>query len=1004
MALDKQSLNIPLALGLNQKTDPWQINPGQFLALSNIVFTTDKRLTKRNGFPLLSTLPADNQVNTLATFQGSLVGLGVDLFSLNAGEWLDKGRMLPVDLRMLPAARSSYNQTSPDVAYADNELACVVWEEQGVGHYEVIDSTGEVVIGSTLLPNAARCPRVFQLNRYFIITFLADVLGTPHLQYIAVPILTPQLPGTAVNISTQLSSATAGAYDGYLSEADSRLYLTWNGSDGGGAIRYCFIDSTLAQHTTFSKAGQSANLLSIFVDAGMYCWIVGYKTAGTTTFAFCVTNNQAVTSVPVTVLSSSLTVEALTSYSQAGTVTAYAQVENTYSGGSVRSDYITSITCTQAAAVGSPILIARGVGLGSKPMLYNDVVYLLAVYGSPNGENLEPSNFLINEEGEVISRLAASNGGGYAASQVLTQTTLIDGVLSQAYLVKDLLASLNKGLASNPAASQAGVYTQTGVNLASFNMAPQQLITSEIAGNLNASGGMLWQYDGTRPVENNFQVWPEDVAATPHTTGGLLTDQQYYYQVCYEYTDNQGNLSRSAPSIPVGALVSGGGGSGSVTLVIPTLRLTYKSSVRIVVYRWSTAQQSYYQITSITSPLINNPAVDDVTYTDIQADSSILGNNLIYTTGGVIENLAPPAVATLVLFKNRQWVLDAENRNLWWYSKQIIEATPIEMSDLFTYYIAPSSAGFNAGEVTAGAAMDDKLISFRANSIFYTTGNGPDNAGANNDFSEPVFVTSAVGCTNQRSIVLTPNGLMFQSSQGIWLLGRDLGVSYIGAPVEAHNEFDVVAAVAVPGTTQVRFSLANGVKLMYDYYYGKWGTFNGVSCISSTLFNDMETILTSYSQVWQETPGSYVDGSSPVNMSLTTGWLNLAGLQGFERSYFIYLIGEYKSPHTLTVQVGYDYNGSSVDTYSISPDNFSPAWGGDYVWGQGSPWGGKATLEQWRVFFKKQKCQAIQITVTESYDASFGVAPGAGLTLSGINLVLGAKSTYPRLRASRQVG
>src|ERR1700744_6308618 len=184
-----------------------------------------------------------------------------------------------------------------------------------------------------------------------------------------------------------------------------------------------------------------------------------------------------------------------------------------------------------------------------------------------------------------------------------------------------------------------------------------------------------------------------------------------------------------------------------------------------------------------------------MTWTDTLGDSATFpaGNNLIYTTGGVVEDIGGPASNVFALFDTRLWVLDAEDPNLWWYSKQVIEGTPVEMSDLLTFYVAPStSSQASTGPTTAAAPMDDKLIMFKGNpnyqnAIYYINGTGPDNTGANNQYSEPIFITAAVGCNNQRSIVLTPPGLMFQSGQGIWLLGRDLSTNYIGAPVEAYN-------------------------------------------------------------------------------------------------------------------------------------------------------------------------------------------------------------------------
>jgi hypothetical protein len=207
----------------------------------------------------------------------------------------------------------------------------------------------------------------------------------------------------------------------------------------------------------------------------------------------------------------------------------------------------------------------------------------------------------------------------------------------------------------------------------------------------------------------------------------------------------------------------------------------------------------------------------------------------------------------------------------------------------------------------------------------------------------------------------------------------------------------------VPGTNQVRFTLSNGVVLMYDYYFQQWGTFVGVPAISSTVYEGAHTFINSLGRVFQEGAG-YTDGGTPVLVSFTTSWLNLAGLQGFERAYFFYLLGVYKSPHKITVKVAYDYNPSTPQITTITPDNYSGPYGSDTIYGGGSPYGGPSNIEQWRVFFDQQKCQAFQLTLTESYDASIGASPGAGFTLSGINALVGLKDNKPRLSAGRQIG
>jgi hypothetical protein len=401
------------------------------------------------------------------------------------------------------------------------------------------------------------------------------------------------------------------------------------------------------------------------------------------------------------------------------------------------------------------------------------------------------------------------------------------------------------------------------------------------------------------------------------------------------------------------------------------------------------------------------------------ADASILGNNILYTNGGVVEDIGPPAFTALALFDDRMWGIDSEDGNLLWYSKQVIENTPVEMSDLFTFYVAPSLGAQGAtGPLTCLFPMDTELVLFKETAMYYINGTGPDNTGANSQYSQPNFITSVVGCTNQKSIVFTPNGLMFefQSESGnqIWLLGRDLQTNYIGADVEAFTKSaTVLSAVNIPGANHVRFTLSSGVVLVYDYYYSQWGEFivggtfanTSTAPASSTLFGNLHTFVNNLGQVYQETPGQYLDGTTPVLMSFQTGWLNLAGLQGYERVYWMLFLGNYLSPFKLQTTIGYDYNPSLQQQTTVLPDNNNPTYGGyPGYYGAETPYGGNPQPFKARVFTQQQRAEAIQIGVQEIYDPSFGVAAGAGLTLSGLTLIAGIKAGYRPSPASKSFG
>lgn len=1008
--LQKQPIAINFAKGLDTKSDPFQLQLDSFLTLQNSVFTTAGRITKRNGFANVTTLP-NAQQTTLTTLNDNLIATGSNLYALSedTNTWLNQGVIQPVQLSTLPLLRVSTSQTSPDMALATSGLACLVYIDNGNAYYQISDSiTGQQIVHRTALPSTAISPRVFLLGQYFIITFLDTVSAATHLQYIAIPTSLPASPGTVTDIGTNVSALTAG-YDGYV--ANNALYLAWAGTST--TIKIAYLTSTLVVSSQTSIASHTSTLMSVTADTSSstaVIWVSFWDSSSSN--GYTAAYNQILASIlaPTQIITTT-TIKELTSVATNGLITTFYENLNNYNStgaypNAVKTDFISKLTVTQAGTVSSTTVILRSVGLASKPFIgVNGTIYLIATYGETN----QPTYFLIDSTGAIYMRLAYSNGGGYEANQVLPSISFLNDNYYVPYLITDFLATVNKGTQLPSGTPTSAIYTQTGINLAQFSINTSGQYSSEIAGALHLTGGQLWEYDGVTPVEHGFQVWPENMAFSDTTTGGNLSAQQYYYQFTYEWTDGAGNLHRSAPSIPLLVDLSGSGTStNEVTLYVPTLRLTYKvqpNPVRIVGYRWSVAQQVYYQFTSITSPTVNNPAVDYVTITDTLADSSILGQTLLYTTGGVIEDIAAPASIASALFNNRLWLIDAEDRNLLWFSKQVIESTPVEMSDLLTIYVAPTTgAQGSTGPMTALSAMDDKLIIFKKDAAYYINGIGPDNTGANSSFSDPIFITATVGCSNPNSIVLMPNGIMFQSDKGIWLLGRDLSTNYIGAPVEKYNSNTVKSAQAIPGTNQVRFILDNNITLMYDYYFNQWGTFTNLQAISATLWQSAHTYLNEFGQIYQETPGTYLDGSTPVLLSMVSAWINLAGLQGFERFYFANLLGTYYTPYKLSVGLAYDYNPSYTQIITVVPDNYAPSWGNEAVWGSGQAWGGPGNVFTARLFPERQKCQSFQISIQELYDNSFSVPAGQGLTLSGLALIVGVKKGFRTQSAAKSFG
>ncbi len=994
MPVQKQGVTMNFAAGLDLKTDPNQVPFGKFLTLENAVFQNGGGLQKRNGFGAVSTLPVNTQT-TITTHNDNLVTTGSNLYSYTQSNdsWSNRGIVQPVSLAVSPVIRTSDSQTECDSAVDANNSVCTVWTEGNNTYYNILNANRAVVVARTQLPATATNPRVFMLGAYFVIVFKATVSAATHLQRIAIPTSTPTVPGSAIDIATNVTSLANSAFDGAV--CNNSLYLMWEAT--GTTIKLGYLTSTLALSSQKSIASQSASLSAVCQDpVTSNIWFHWWSSGSTNGFStvYDLNLNVIPTMSPPLQTITGVTINEMSCTANNGGGNLIYSIINSYSW-SGRTDYTQTLAISQTGTTGAPTTVRRSVGLASKAFTMANVDYILVYYQG----TLQPSYFLMDFAGNILARLAYSNGQGVTHSRVLSSMTVQNSSVLGSYVLSDLIVPLSK----TDTGSAGGITSQTGLNLVEFTINNSAQLSSEIAGSLHLTGGQLWQYDGTAPVEHGFHVWPENVNVGTSTGAGSIAAGTYYYVAVYEWTDASGNLHRSAPSVPVSQVTTTS--SSTNTIKVPTLRLTAKTNVRIVLYRYSIAQPVYYQVQTISAPTANDTTADSVTITDTQADSTILGRTILYTTGAVIENIAAPAVTATCLHRSRLFAIDAEDPNSIWYSKPVLSGTPVEMSDLLTVFVAPTiGAQGSTGAVSALASMDDKLIIFKRNAVYYMTGNGPDITGANNDFSDPTFITSVAGCTNPKSIIFTPKGLMFQSDKGIWLLGRNLSTEYIGAAVEAYNGTIVNSAQNIPATNQVRFTLDSGVTLMYDYYYDQWGTFtSGAGGVSSTLWQDKHTLLNSRAQVRQESL-AYLDGSSPVLLGFTTSWIKLAGLQGFQRAYYLTLLSNYLTPHKLTLGLSYDYQNITEQTTIISPDNFNGTYGADSLYGGSSPYGGPSSLEQWRVFFNKQKCQSIRLQVQETFDASKGVPAGAGLTISGINFVIGGKLPYNKLSAANSTG
>jgi hypothetical protein len=693
------------------------------------------------------------------------------------------------------------------------------------------------------------------------------------------------------------------------------------------------------------------------------------------------------------------TVEAFNAKALAGVATSLTTVSWYYwhSDATAWKDYIKRVVVTSGTA-GTPAIFARSVSIFSRPWLQNGLEYIPTAYSS----TLQGAYMVLDQTGAVVARLLSGSGGvRHGANDVASIARISDNKILLA------LSEQVTAFATNDVNLQflSGV---TAVELEFFN-SQRSYSVAELAGVLHVSGGLLSMYDGVSLVEHGFNVFPEASSAVT-SAGGSVNDGAHSYVVVYEWKDATGARHQSAPSPAVSATT--GGGNNTVTLTIPTLRLTAKAPVNVAgaalaypranvslaVYRTEAAGTEYFRVSSLTSLTYNDVTNDTVTYVDTASDATLVAGEPLYTFGGVLEDVAAPACHGLTVHKNRLFLVNSERPLEVWYSKQVVPGQPVEMSDAAVMNVDPVG-GLSINEMES---MDANLIIGKEGTLSYVGGDGPSDTGANNDFGTPQLITSDVGISEPRSVCRTPVGLMFKSTKGIYMLGRDLAVTYVGADVESFNSETVVSCTLVRDVNQVRVGLGDsGSALVYDYYVQQWSVFTYRNLVDACIWQNKYTFVQSNGRAMVEDASVFTDAGLFYPLKATTAWMAVAGVSGMQRAYRLMLLGDFKSPHSLKFSVAYDFNDAPTQVKSVDASSLATGvWGDDTAWGATSPWGGSFPAYQWRLDLTRQKCTAVQFSFEDVQTSNFG----EGMTLSNMALQVGVIGTIKQVPASKIVG
>ena len=555
----------------------------------------------------------------------------------------------------------------------------------------------------------------------------------------------------------------------------------------------------------------------------------------------------------------------------------------------------------------------------------------------------------------------------------------------------------------------------------------------EMSGNLILPGSQLFGSDQVRFNEFGFVQAPSRlyIHTEGMSSGGTVfaSNTTRLYRAVYRYEDGSGNIHRSglSPQLTVGL----NAGYDHVNIIVPMLNFTakYENATFIELYRTTNNGTLFYKVSdqALSSTVKASTNAKNFNYIKIKdtiTDTDLQDNELLYTTGGVLENTPIGSASMVESYKNRVFLGGVEaSPNMLYYSKSVqgnvFDTTPVEFNNLFSIEV-PSPGG----KVVALKKMDDKLIIFKERAIYMLTGEGPNNLGEQNDFIEPQLVTSDLGCKFANSVAFMPKGLMFMSQKGIYLLNRSLGLEYIGAPAEDYKDATITKATVVPKKDEVRFLASDGPTAIYNYFLNMWYTYTDHRGNSSCLVGDDYFLATYKDKVYKQVSTTASFGGAMVPMKVETGWLSFSGVQGFQRVYRMLLLGEYKSPHKLLIKVAYNYDDVwqqekliDVTSYTESYSYGNPSTGTQNTYGDPSgtdasaaalAYGGKDNTQyQIRLNFAKQKCESVKICIQEiegSNPSGDAESAGPGFTLSNLSFIVGTKEGDFKIKQSRVFG
>lgn len=534
----------------------------------------------------------------------------------------------------------------------------------------------------------------------------------------------------------------------------------------------------------------------------------------------------------------------------------------------------------------------------------------------------------------------------------------------------------------------------------------------DLDGVLYMPGGMLGQYDGAGVSEVGFRLAVEGITlaggpGVPNggiNTGSTGTGQAAFgYAVVPEWTNARGQRELGTCTAFPTTVITGSWAVGSSTVLTwPSVSHTLKDGTRnpsltYGVYRTGPNGTVYQRVDDPARPIVNLTASVTMSWTDAAPEAFRASSEVLYSVGEP-ANVLPPSPSIVAAAGDRLVLAGLEGAPHDW------AASKLRLGGAVSFFAgAGGSVDASGGPLTGLHGIDGNVAFLKYAKAFQAAfaGAGPSNAvgdGAPWPTTSPIVTDTGLPRNGTILEVAgeSDQGLIYWSAQrGPRLLNRGLGVSNVGWQVHDLYGLNVIGGTAPYAREEARLYSTDGTTLVLNTRFDQWSTIPGQAAVGAAVWNGSPAYVDASGRVYVETTGSYRDGSRPYSMVIETGWIPVAdSLLGLAKVWEIQFLGTYSSPHTLRIELAYNYRDgytqvrefNTADALSLQP------YGGDGT-ASGSYGSGTYSSADPRYMFRVrpnppgQRVNAVRLRVSDR-DAT-----GQSFSLTEVKMLCGFEST-----------